>query len=198
VLQLEKKMENLEYIVGSEGVQFRGLGWRSQIEAGVWADQFLNMYLLGCFVDVFTFLEHVRTGHNGDESGTLNKLEKLKKLNLPPANATVLVAYSNLVPGIFGRSTGEINAMKTHLPALSKYTDFDVGDNMSGLKYIIGGQIQSIEESLKEMIADHLAGSSTAIFLSCLKSSVPFLTGLLNFIKTTYKTLHEKSGFPSD
>eukprot|EP00978_Attheya_sp_CCMP212_P023554 scaffold72479_cov49-Attheya_sp.AAC.2 len=40
------------------------------------------MHSLGCFVDVFTFLEHVCTGHNGDESGTLNKLEKLKKLNL--------------------------------------------------------------------------------------------------------------------
>eukprot|EP00978_Attheya_sp_CCMP212_P009538 scaffold22560_cov57-Attheya_sp.AAC.3 len=113
VLQLEKKMENLEHIVGSEGVQFGGLGWRIQSEAGACADQFLNMYSLGCFVDVCTFLEHVHTGHNGEKSGTLNKLEKLKKLNVSPADATVLVAHSNyLVPGL--------NATKTHLPALSK------------------------------------------------------------------------------
>eukprot|EP00978_Attheya_sp_CCMP212_P010885 scaffold26488_cov57-Attheya_sp.AAC.4 len=159
------------------------------------------MYSLGCFVDVFTFLEHVRTGHNGDESGTLNlnKLEKLKKLNLSPADATVLVAHSNLVPGIFGRSTGEINATKTHLPALSKYTDFDVGDNMSGLKYIISVvRCNRLRKASKEMIADQLAGSSTAIALAlfCLKSSVLFLTALLHFITTTYETLHEKSGFP--
>eukprot|EP00978_Attheya_sp_CCMP212_P001382 scaffold2890_cov57-Attheya_sp.AAC.1 len=193
-------MENLERIVGSEGVQFGGLGWRSQSKGGAWADQFLNMYSLGCFVDVFMFFEHVHTGHNGDKSGTLNKLEKLKKLNLSPADATVLVAHSNLVPGIFGRSTREINATKTHLPVLSKYTDFDMGDNMSGLKYIVSGQMQSIEESLEEMIAYQLAGSSTAILLalSSLKSSILFLTGLLNFIKMTYETLHEKSGFPSD
>eukprot|EP00978_Attheya_sp_CCMP212_P004220 scaffold9223_cov46-Attheya_sp.AAC.1 len=158
VLQLEKKMENLERIVGSEGVQVGGLGWRSQSKAGAWADQFLNMYSLGCFVDVLTFFEHVRMGHNGDKSGTLSKLEKLKKLNLSPADATVLVAHSNLVPGIFGRSTGEINATKTHLPALSKYTDFDVGDNTSGLKYIISGQMQSIEESLEEINCGSVGG----------------------------------------
>eukprot|EP00978_Attheya_sp_CCMP212_P009537 scaffold22560_cov57-Attheya_sp.AAC.2 len=60
--------------------------------------------------------------------------------------------------------------------------------------------MQSIEESLEERIADQLAGSSTAISLalSCLKSSVLFLTELLNFIKTTFETLHDKSGFPSD
>eukprot|EP00978_Attheya_sp_CCMP212_P025709 scaffold83212_cov59-Attheya_sp.AAC.4 len=60
--------------------------------------------------------------------------------------------------------------------------------------------MQSIEESLEEMIVDQLTGSSTVISLalSCLKSSVLFLTGLLNFIKMTYETLHEMSGFPSD
>eukprot|EP00978_Attheya_sp_CCMP212_P023555 scaffold72479_cov49-Attheya_sp.AAC.3 len=50
------------------------------------------------------------------------------------------------------------------------------------------------------MIADQLAGSSTdiSLALSCLKSIVLFLTGLLNFIKMTYETFHDKLGFLSD
>eukprot|EP00978_Attheya_sp_CCMP212_P049501 scaffold673174_cov71-Attheya_sp.AAC.1 len=76
---------------------------------------------------------------------------------------------------------------------------FDVGDNMSGLKYI-SGQMQLIEESLDEMISDQLLGSSStdmALVQSCLKSSVLF-TGLLNFMTMTYETLHEKSSFSRD
>ena len=188
---LETALVTLKAQLTPDGVSFGGLGWRSVAEGMAWCSVKLPNNAFGCFADVFLLLEQVRTKHNGTETSTLATLEKLRKLDLTAAEATHLTSFSNLIPGILGRGSGSTNTTKTHLPALEKFADFDMGDNMSGLRYVIEAQRPDIKTAQEELIEDRLGNCDEAALVAraALASSDAFLQMLLTFMDETYKRL---------
>lgn len=188
---LEAAMVTLKAQLTPDRVSFSGLGWRSVAEGMAWCSMKLPNNVFGCFADVFLLLEQARTKHNGTETSTFVTLEKLRKLHLMAAEATHLTSFSNLIPGILGHGLGSTNTTKTHLPALEKFADFDMGDNMSGLRYVIEVQRPDIKTAQEELIEDCLVNCDEVALVAtaALALSDAFLQMLFTFMDETYKRL---------
>ena len=190
-----------------EAVEIGNITFHSREDLKVWVrDQSVaseyedeGSFPFGVFLDVYSFLARVQTYADTKDS-MLKNLDLNQRTKLTSDEVTTLSAFTNMIPIIFGRASGNsaLSSTKTtFLPAMREKDDWETAGRDGGIKRIIEDQIKNILCQMRDLIQSMLQGRSEAIMLAttCLSISQAFVIDLSTFISDTHSDL-ELSGFP--
>eukprot|EP00957_Ditylum_brightwellii_P027228 2058626-Ditylum_brightwellii.AAC.1 len=156
----------------------------------------------GVFVDVHVVLEMILLGYTSVQAATM---ERHQKNSLETDEALIIKTFENKLLMLFGRpmSNGSTVKMVTStknswLPEISNFGAWETSNRLGGLKAVIQQQIGTVERHFRASIGMNLREHTKArtIAISCVETSLAFLSLTCNFISITYRDL-EVSGFPS-
>ena len=215
--ELYKKFEQLTEFVKAfvgggdkppDGVEIGNLKFSTRDDLKVWVLDNTEIleggerepFPFGVFLDVYSFLARIQT--YGDSKDTMLKnLDLNQRTKLTSDEVTTLVAFTNMIPSIFGRASGNsaLSSTKTtFLPAMREKEDWETNSREGGIKRIIEDQIKNVLSQMRDLISARLHGKTEAIMLAttCLSVSQAFVIDLSRFISDTYNDL-SLSGFPT-
>ena len=172
-------------------IRFNKLGFKSFDEASSWYAINVPHDNLGLVVDFHTVMENIY--NKSSRFDVIKKLEHVYKIELSDiSQATSMASFESCLPKVFMKdSTGEHNATKNNESYFTKVKSFDDYDlPHDGLKARINKYLQIFVGSQINKIHNNLEASDpfyTVATLS-LNTSTTFITSLLNFMETTYRT----------
>ena len=188
---LETQVRGLIADSSDAAISFAGLGFRSQVEVQAWVAAELRTHSFGLFPDVYTLLDWIYAAADAEDT-LLTRLEKLYKLKIESgAEARAMNAFEHKIPRIFHKGKGSliVRGGESHLTNIPTYDAW--WNNGMGMKDHLHDDITTVEEGLKNLIADRLDSDSKAYAIAslALKESVTWLMELINFIDETYESL---------
>ena len=199
--KLNEKFEQLNQVIKTfanndkgEGVEIGELHFPSRNDLRIWVQDNLedSGFPFGVFLDVYSFLGRIQTSYNNLGDTMLKNLDLNDKSQLTNDETTTLAGFINMIPPIFGRSSGNSafsSTKTTFLPALKEKDDWETVGCDGGVKRIIEDQIPIVLFQMRDLISTRLAGNSEAIMLAttCLASPHSFVIDLCHLVSDTTK-----------
>ena len=185
-----------------DGVEIGNMSFPSRDDLREWVTDNLEdrNFPFGIFLDVFSFLARIQITYNNLGDSMLKNLDLNDRIKLTNDKSTTLAGFINVIPPIFGRSSGIssfASTKTTFLPVLKEKEAWETKARDGGAKGVIEDQIPNVLFQMRDLISSRLEGKSQAIMLvtTCLSISHSFVIDLARFISDTSMDL-ERSGFP--
>ena len=164
------------------------------------ADQHLpSDYPFGPFVDVYSFLERVKSPRDVGESHStaLADMDTRRKSNLSADEATLIEAFQYPLPKCF-RGSSSSNPSGAWLPGLKTKEAWLNKSRTRGIKLAIEDSQEGIRFRLASLIDTKYAAypEAQALAHKLLADTSSFITSLGSFITTTQDNL-ENAGYPA-
>ena len=205
VQQIEKRMSDLEELPGKGASSFKPItigrfNFRSYQDLNAWAEKHLPPSLpFGGFVDVYSFLERVKSFKDAASSTELKEMETRKKLELSADEALALESFKHPLPKVFNGGSSEDTLVTTWLPGIVSKRKWEDEYGLSGAKITIRDNIEVIRTRIESIITERLRNhkEAEALAMQLLSDTIAFLESLSRFITETYDRL-ALSGFGKD
>ena len=205
VQQIEKRMLELETVPGKGASSFKPINigrfnFRSYQDLHAWAEKYLPPSLpFGGFVDVYSFLERVKSFKDAASSTELKEMETRKKLELSADEALALESFKHPLPKVFNGGSSEDTLVTTWLPGITSKRKWEDDYGLSGAKITIRDNIEVIRTRIESIISERLRNhkEAEALAMQLLSDTIAFLESLSRFITETYDRL-ALSGFGKD
>ena len=162
VQQIEARMGELETVPGKGTTSFRPINigrfsFKSYDELSAWAEKHLPSNLpFGGFVDVYSFLERVKSFKDAASSTELKEMETRKKLSLSADEALVLESFKHPLPKVFNGGSSEDTLVTTWLPGIVSKRKWEDEYGLSGAKITICDNIEVIRSRIESIITERL------------------------------------------
>lgn len=173
-----------------EGVEIGTMTFGTREDLKIWVTDQIEIdnedetspFPFGVFLDVYSFLARIQTQADTKDP-MLKNLDLNQRTKLTSDEVTTLAAFTNMVPSIFGRSTGNSAlsfTKKSFLPAMREKADWETPSRDREIKRIIEEQIKNVLCQMRGLISSRLQGRSEAIMLAttCLSLSQAFVIDL--------------------
>lgn len=170
----------------------------SMEEFGGWVDKYLPPSLpFGMFMDVFSYLQRIKSFRDAATEHDASDMEKRKKLKLTADEDITMNAFNHPLPRLFhGGSSPDTPQSDIWLPGISSAAKWENEDGTNGVKITIEENEQSVNERIEKLIERRLPNhdEARAVAAKCLSSSSNFVTQLNRFISDTHRKL-VKAGY---
>ena len=167
-----------------ESVEIGNMTFHSRDDLKVWVKKQMNEkedglddgpFPFGVFLDIYSFLARIQT-YADTKDTMLKNLDLNLSTKLTSDEVTTLSAFTNMIPIIFGRASGNAalsSTKTTFLPAMREKEDWETSSRDGGIKRIIEDQIKNVLCQMRDLISSRLHGRSEAIMLAttCLSLS---------------------------
>ena len=181
--------------------------FQSLADVGAWADKFLPpTYPFGPFVDIYSFLERVKSSRDiGELISAVSDMDTRKKVNVSSDEATVVEAFQHPLPRCF-RGNSSAAGIGSWLPGLKNKTAWENKSGTHGVKVAIRDNMEGIRGRIDAVITQRLGidpstgksyDEATALARELLSDTVTFLTSLIAFMSTTHNNL-VTAGYPEE
>ena len=205
VQQIEKRLSDLEEVPGKGASSFKPItigrfSFRSFDDLSAWAEKYLPPSLpFGGFVDVYSFLERVKSFKDAASSTELKEMETRKKLELSADEALALESFKHPLPKVFNGGSSEDTLVTTWLPGITSKRKWEDEYGLSGAKITIRDNIEVIRTRIESIITERLRNhkEAQALAMQLLSDTIAFLESLSRFITETCDRL-VLSGFGKD
>ena len=217
IANLESKITSLEKSVtsllkgdvqDSTCVRVGKFEFHSIEDVGVWIDKYLPPSTpFGPFVDVYSFLERVKSYKDIDESvNAVYDMDLRKKANLTSDEATVIDAFVHPLPRVFRGSGGYSSAgqLGSWLPGVKNKEAWENKSNTLGIRVAIEDSTSGIRSRLDNIISlrlskDYATGKSyeeaADLAKIMLADTCNFISKFNAFVSNTHLNLTE-AGYP--
>lgn len=132
--------------------------------------------------------------------GRLEDIESRHKLSLSGDNSANLESFTRELPRVFGSSvTLNLSTIKgasrLSLPSLPTFKTWEDSKFKKGLRELIKIKMVNIKAQVRSNIQNRLGNHETAMLvaMTCLDSTVSFITRLLTYVSGTHQTLIDSS-----
>ena len=174
--------------------------FNSMEDVGAWADKHLPPdYPFGPFVDVYSFLERVKSAKDVTEfNSAVGEMDTRRKASLSADEAVVVEAFQHPLPRCFRGSTSSLS-IGAWLPGIKNKDSWENRSSTRGTKLAIRDNMEGIRQRIEAIISTRLHNYSEAADLArvLLSDSVTFITTLSSYISGTQIEL-TSAGFPED
>ena len=205
---VSKRVENLSTLISSlqnvdhnrvKSVRIGKFMFQTMDDLEAWMTTHLPPnYPFGAFVDVYSFLQRVKSNRDIVESGRsiVAGMEDRRKSKLTADESLVVEAFADSLPRCFNgpSSTDAAN----WLPGLKTKQKWETDSGMKGIKLAIKDNIEGIRSRLEAVISQRLGSSypvATGLARELLSDTITFITALIGFISNTYQKL-TNAGYP--
>ena len=172
-------------------IKFNKLGFKTYEEAGAWYAVNVHHDSFGLVVDFHTVMENIY--NKTSRLDVIKKLEHVYKIQLTDiSQATSMASFESSIPKVLIKeASGEHTAIKNNESYFTKVKSFEAYDMPhDGLKARINDLLQIYLGSQMNKINNILNASDPfySVAILSLNTSSTFITSLLNFMETTYRT----------
>ena len=195
---MQKLIENMQRLEKTVGVEIGGVPFFDEDDVHSWAAENLPPSLpVGCFVDVYSFLDRILQFIGG-----LKDIEINHKLGLAGDDSLNLSSFTRECPRFFGQavtaSSGSIKtvASKSSLLALPTAAHWEDPKTRRELKEVLRRKMVNVNKQVLKNINSKLSSypAAKALATSCLDATYSFVTSLMTYISETHDVL-VASGF---
>ena len=189
--KLSSQVSALSSEKDEQAIRFNKLGFKSYDEAGAWYAVHVPYDNFGLIVDFHTVMENIY--NKTSRLDVIKKLEHIYKIELTDiSQATSMSSFESSLPKVFVKdATGEHTATKNNESYFTKVKSFEAYDTPhDGLKARINDLLQIFVSSQMNKINNtlHATDPFYSVALLSLNTSATFITTLLTFMETTYRT----------
>ena len=150
----------------------------------------------GAFVDVYSFLQRIKSFRDKADPDSLKSMDYRNKLDLTADEAITLEAFSHPLPKGFRGTSSEEGQMAVWIPGIKTPEKWEDKNETVGVKIMIKENIEVVRSRVLAVIKHRLSGYPEAMALAreLLADTITFITDLSEFMSSTLRTLRQ-AGF---
>jgi len=161
-------------------------------ELGGWCEKHLPAaFPFGAFVDVYSFLQRIKSFRDRADVDSLKSMDYRDKLSLTADEAITLEAFAHPLPKGFRGTASEEGQMAVWLPGIKTPEKWADQNETIGIKVMIKENIEVVRTRVLACIRHRLPNHPEAATLAreLLADTITFLTEMSEFISSTFRTL---------